>query len=287
MLGCRACAPYPYHCSLTACTVNKTQTDHRRLQVSYRPAPPTSTVSQLDLYQSYKSRFDPYHKTAPLLGGQELIQLACATFTGCSMARDNDDYVMKGIRDRMKDGDEPQEAQQVREQEREQSLEDYVGSLAEPLRASAWLLSNYQTPLNPDGSSIPQAELYANYAQRFSSLLPIDTDPTPQPLVEPTSLDMPEQSTSTSAADKSQTQAQAQADAEELRQYEHDMNQTSDSDGDSQRLLTPVELLTLAKMTFSKAELVVSDDGRFLVRGLERRERDSDVRRRLNAACGC
>jgi hypothetical protein len=203
------------------------------------------------------------------------------------MARDNDDYVMKGIRDRMKDGDEPQEAQQVREQEREQSLEDYVGSLAEPLRASAWLLSNYQTPLNPDGSSIPQAELYANYAQRFSSLLPIDTDPTPQPLVEPTSLDMPEQSTSTSAADKSQTQAQAQADAEELRQYEHDMNQTSDSDGDSQRLLTPVELLTLAKMTFSKAELIVSDDGRFLVRGLERRERDSDVRLCLNAACGC
>lgn len=108
-----------------------------RLQVSYRAAPSSSTISQLDLYQSYKQRFDPYHKTAPLLGGQELIQLACATFTGCTMARDNDDYVMKGIRERLKEGDEPAENQN-KEEDREQSLEDYVGSLAEPLRASAW-----------------------------------------------------------------------------------------------------------------------------------------------------
>lgn len=71
------------------------------------------------------------------------------------------------------------------------------------------------------------------------------------------------------------------ADAEELRQYEHDMNQSTETEHetDAQRLLTPVELLTLAKMTFAKADLVVSDDGRFVIRGVEKRERDAEVRR--------
>lgn len=31
------------------------------------------------------------------MSGQELIQLACATFPGCAMAKDDDDYVLKGL----------------------------------------------------------------------------------------------------------------------------------------------------------------------------------------------
>ena len=64
--------------------------------MTYRVAPSTSYISQLNLYSAYKSRFDPYASHTPLLGGQELIQLACATFAGCEMARDDGDYLLSG-----------------------------------------------------------------------------------------------------------------------------------------------------------------------------------------------
>lgn len=38
------------------------------------------------------------------------------------------------------------------------------------------------------------------------------------------------------------------------------------------RLLNPVELITLARMTFPKAEPAIDEDGRFVIRGLERRD---------------
>jgi hypothetical protein len=38
------------------------------------------------------------------------------------------------------------------------------------------------------------------------------------------------------------------------------------------RMLNPVELIALARMTFPKCEPAVDEDGRFVVRGLERRE---------------
>lgn len=95
------------------------------LQVTYRPGPPSSSVSQLTLYNAYKTRFDPYAASAPLLGGQELIQLACATFPGCEMARDEGDYVLRGLRD--KEG-------AAAESEWDRS----VDSLVEPLRSTTW-----------------------------------------------------------------------------------------------------------------------------------------------------
>lgn len=64
--------------------------------MSFRAAP-ESSVSQLSLYNAYRTRFDPYSKASPLMSGQELIQLACATFPGCAMAKDDDDYVLKGL----------------------------------------------------------------------------------------------------------------------------------------------------------------------------------------------
>lgn len=96
-----------------------------RLQVTYRAAPPSSLVPQLNLYDSYKSRFDPYTAATPLLGGQELIQLVCATFPGCEMAKDDDDYVLKGLKER----DGPSERD---------PWERGVEGVVEPLRAGSW-----------------------------------------------------------------------------------------------------------------------------------------------------
>lgn len=39
----------------------------------------------------------------------------------------------------------------------------------------------------------------------------------------------------------------------------------------SERLLNPVELINLARMTFPKCEPVVDEQGRFIIKGLERR----------------
>lgn len=82
-------------------------------------------MSQLALYNAYKTRFDPYSTTAPLLGGQELIQLACSTFPGCEMARDEGDYVLKGLRDK-------DSAAEQAEWDRG------VDNLVEPLRSATW-----------------------------------------------------------------------------------------------------------------------------------------------------
>ena len=98
-----------------------------RLQVTYRVGPETSSVSQLNLYNSYRTRFDPYASHAPLLGGQELIQLVCATFPGCEMAKDSEDYVMKGLK--LREGADMSEGEQ---------WEKGVDGLVEPLRASTW-----------------------------------------------------------------------------------------------------------------------------------------------------
>lgn len=106
-----------------------------RLQVAYRPGSATAVVSQLALYSAYKTRFDPYGATAPLLAGQELIQLACATFPGCEMARDEGDYVLRGLRDKDKDGKDKDEGEEVgNEVEWDRSVDMFV----EPLRGTTW-----------------------------------------------------------------------------------------------------------------------------------------------------
>lgn len=113
-------------------------------------------------------------------------------------------------------------------------------------------MSNYQhqsTPASP--SSLTQTELYSTYAARFSSL-PSESNPPPT------------------------------EDAGELRDFEANMS-TPAPDLDMSfssdppvpkpnRLLNPVELITLARMTFPKCEPIVDGDGRFVIRGLERRE---------------
>lgn len=103
------------------------------------------------------------------MSGQELIQLACATFPGCAMAKDDDDYVLKGLD--QKDGevgslDQPSAAAQAVQTSRHEAAaeadrpmavspgqatsapepipdademwERGLEGLVEPLRASSW-----------------------------------------------------------------------------------------------------------------------------------------------------
>ncbi|WWC59138.1 uncharacterized protein I303_101686 [Kwoniella dejecticola CBS 10117] len=136
------------------------------LQVAYRQAPPSSSISQLSLYNSYKHRFDPYSITTPLLGGQELIQLACATFPGCEMAKDESEYVLKGLKEKDKEQEGDHAAEDAEEWEKG------MEGLVEPLRAGSWLLSSFQNQNDPNApSTLTQTDLYTSYAARFSSLL--------------------------------------------------------------------------------------------------------------------
>lgn len=96
--------------------------------MTYRAAGPLTHVTQLSMYNTYKSRFDPFSSHTPLLGGQDLIQLACATFPGCEMARDEGEYVLKGLGEREKENE-------GRETE---AWERGMEGLVEPLRAGSW-----------------------------------------------------------------------------------------------------------------------------------------------------
>lgn len=75
------------------------------------------------MVHAYKQRFDPYRAVSPLLGGQDIIELACATFPGCEMAKVGDDYQLTGLKER-EGGDS----------DWEKTLE----GVAEPVRAATW-----------------------------------------------------------------------------------------------------------------------------------------------------
>ncbi|KAL1408438.1 hypothetical protein Q8F55_005250 [Vanrija albida] len=233
------------------------------LQVTYRPGPATSTVSQLNLYNAYKTRFDPYASASPLLGGQELIQLACATFPGCEMARDDGDYVVRGLRD--KDG-------VLADSEWDRGLDQLV----EPLRGSTWLLSSFQHPADPAApASIAQTELYTAYAARFGTLQP---DAGAEGSAEPAAHE--------DEFEASMRDAKLEAEMDDINSFLPPAPEAEGSDERDEtgaatpateaprenRLLNPVELINLARMTFPKCEPAVDDDGRFVIRGLERRE---------------
>ena len=112
--------------------------------MSYRLAPAGST-SQLGLYLAYQSRFDPNHKSSPLLGGQDLIRLACATFEGCSLGRDGEgEWILRGVDRRTSEEVENEKDREVNDSikskvvERVTRMEEYLVGMPEPLRASTW-----------------------------------------------------------------------------------------------------------------------------------------------------
>jgi hypothetical protein len=120
--------PPPY---VLLCPIQSHMLTPLRLQITYRSAPPTSHVSQLHLYNSYKTRFDPYATHSPLLGGQELVQLACATFSGCEMAKSDDDYIIRGMKVK-------EDLSQGQASGGSDHLEKRVDDLVEPLRGATW-----------------------------------------------------------------------------------------------------------------------------------------------------
>lgn len=108
-------------------------------------------------------------------------------------------------------------------------------------------MSNYQQ--SADATPIPQTDLYTSYALRFSA--PPSTDDNPASL--------------------------QQVDDFDLSNLD-EVDPTDDNVGPSRlpskprRLLSPVELITLTRMTFPNCQPAVDEDGKFVIRGVERRE---------------
>lgn len=242
----------------------------RRLQITYRTAPSTSHVSQLHLYNSYKSRFDPYSSHAPLLGGQELVQLACATFPGSEMAKADDDYVLRGMKLR-------EDQQATQESTNGESLDKRVNDLVEPLRASTWLLSTFQhQPDSLSAGNITQTDLYASYAARFADLPDSTTVPqhSDEAEAELREYEAEMAAPDTSPLDENDLQSLSSA----LGQHEAQEIASTQPSRREERLLNPVELISLTRMTFPKCEPAVDENGRFIIRGLERREAEEKGR---------
>jgi hypothetical protein len=99
-------------------------------------------------------------------------------------------------------------------------------------------------------SAITQADLYTAYMDRFSHTQPAPRDDHP--------------STFPSADDENETSNGIVASVSHER---------------SMRVLNPVELLQLVRITFPSCEPAVDEAGRFVVRGLERREGVRDPKR--------
>lgn len=120
------------------------------------------------------------------------------------------------------------------------------------------LLSTYQQ--TPDATPIPQTDLYTSYALRFSA---------------PTAENGNESAQSSSQQPPMGSLNQAD-DTFELADLDGQTHLDADLDPPStiihHRLLNPVELINLARMTFPQCEPAVDGGGKFIIRGLERRE---------------
>ncbi|KIR60366.1 hypothetical protein I314_03657 [Cryptococcus bacillisporus CA1873] len=226
------------------------------LQITYRSAPVTSQVPQLALYNSYRHRFDPYSSSTPLLetlGNNEAL----------------------GRKDR-----------EVDPEEWERGME----GLVEPLRAGSWLLSSFQSQPGTSGSNITQTDLYTSYAARFSSLLTGVSGTSNgnahlngQHGLSDEETELRNHAESLKAFEDAGL-GDTQGEEDQLSTVEEsDQNEPSPASFPIEpnplpqapresRLLTPVELINLTRMTFPACEPCVDASGRFVIKGLERRE---------------
>jgi hypothetical protein len=117
------------------------------------------------------------------------------------------------------------------------------------------LLSNFQQ--STDAAPMPQTDLYTSYVLRFSAPPSMEDSPAP------------EQSNVTSLQ-----QAEGQFDMSALDDHnqENDIDVPTPTPAAHRRLLNPVEMITLTRMTFPQCTPVVDADGKFVIRGIERRE---------------
>ena len=151
--------------------------------------------------------------------------------------------------------------------------EKRIDDLVEPLRGTGWLLSSFQ---HQSDSDITQTDLYASYAARFAEVP--DTSPLhgDQNTVQSEEAELREFEAEMAAPDNSNPM-----DDNDLHHFslalgqsavgEETLNQSSIPKRE-ERLLNPVELISLVKMTFPHAQPAVDDNGRFVIRGLERRD---------------
>lgn len=158
------------------------------------------------------------------------------------------------------------------------------------------LLSNFQHQADGAAPSISQTELYSSYAARFiqeasqaaedeemkvfeANMAQQDNDMREDmddinsflpPAPESPQASQPSPSTAAASQDPNGTAAATPVPGGE-----------DDKGARPNRLLNPVELIALTRMTFPKAEPAVDDEGRFVIRGLERREGTEKGRPRL------
>lgn len=109
-----------------------------------------------------------------------------------------------------------------------------------------------------------QTDLYSAYAARFSTLLP-ETDESAENDAE-----LKEFEANMAAEDEMDDINSFLPPAPESEAGHESAEETSTPR--ENRLLNPVELISLVRMTFPKSEAAVDDQGRFVLRGLERRE---------------
>jgi hypothetical protein len=114
------------------------------------------------------------------------------------------------------------------------------------------LLNNFQTASSTSTApNLTQTDLYTAYASRFS-FTPPPAGPPPSHLPTELALDNLDGLGMPGMADAYGDDRQPAAPV--------------------QRLLDPVELITLTRMTFPECEPVVDEQGRFVIRGITRRE---------------
>jgi hypothetical protein len=114
-----------------------------------------------------------------------------------------------------------------------------------PNQANHRLLNNFQpTSSTSPAQTLTQTDLYTAYATRFS-FTPPPAGPSPS---LPTEL------------------------AINLDGLTNQPDQSEDRPPIVHRLLDPVELITLTRMTFPECEPIVDEQGRFVIRGIARRE---------------
>lgn len=146
------------------------------------------------------------------------------------------------------------------------------------------LLGNFQHQSDGTGQSITQTELYTAYATRFSSLNPESDDDVHNATENHETMHdhAGESQVDGNTATETHEQPQSQQNGEDHDEHDFgdmdDINAYLPTPPPPARLLNPVELISLTRMTFPKCEPAVDEDGRFVIRGLERRVPESSSR---------
>lgn len=255
------------------------------------------------MYSAYKTRFDAFLMVTPLLGGKELIQTILATFPGCRMARQEGEYVVRGLTHREgakshliisgadervgdvggisgmdEEDDDDDELRDARDESpgvvalhgdgdgdgarqggrggqahRTYLDTDDLDSVIEPLRATMWLLSEYQSShsqstLHPTADSHPATSSHAG-AAAHTSIIDVQID------VIQTELYTAYAARFNITPSNPDKEASSHAWSIEGRR----------------RILDPVELIHLVRMTFPSCEPAVDEAGRFIIKGLRSR----------------